>query len=72
MAVLIRGDRTHAIGVGFIACTKLLYTDPRARVKTGGIISESYVVGRGTRQGCPLSLLLFAIAIEPPSKLGKN
>lgn len=36
-----------------------------ASVKTNGIISEYFSLYRGTRQGCPLSLLLFAIAIEP-------
>lgn len=43
----------------------LLYADPKARVHTNMDISAPFSLGRGTRQGCPLSPLLFAIAIEP-------
>ena len=53
------------LGGGFLGWTRLLYADPTARVITGGVISDSYKVERGTRQGCPLSPLLFALAVEP-------
>ncbi|KAJ1214721.1 hypothetical protein NDU88_002339 [Pleurodeles waltl] len=53
------------LGEGFIKWTKLLYADPKARVRTGTFISARYSVGRCTRQGCPLSPLLFALVMEP-------
>lgn len=42
-----------------------LYTSPTARARTGRHISGKYTVHRGTQQGCPLSPLLFVLALEP-------
>ena len=57
----------EAFGFGriFIGWVKLLYTNPKASVTTNGIISQSFELQRGTRQGCHLSPLLFALALEP-------
>lgn len=54
------------LGLGFTFCQwiHLLYTAPRASIKVNGLQSSSFTLCRGTRQGCPLSPLLFAIAIE--------
>ena len=49
----------------FISWVKLLYATPSASVNTNGIHSPYFPLKRGTRQGCPLSPLLFNIAIEP-------
>lgn len=37
----------------------------KARVRTGLVLSPSFCLHRGARQGCPLSPVLFSLAIEP-------
>uniref|UniRef100_A0AAR2K9T0 Reverse transcriptase domain-containing protein n=1 Tax=Pygocentrus nattereri TaxID=42514 RepID=A0AAR2K9T0_PYGNA len=51
----------------FISWVKLLYSAPRASVHTNNMQSSYFPLFRGTRQGCPLSPLLFSLAIEPLS-----
>ena len=41
-----------------------LYMRQEAVVRVAGGVSEAGVIGRGVRQGCPLSPLLFAIYAE--------
>lgn len=38
---------------------------PEAAVQTNGYISSYFELGRGTRQGSPLSPLLFCLVMEP-------
>lgn len=54
-------------GSNFISWIRLLYTAPKASVLTNKLSSHLFSLSRGTRQGCPLSPLLFALAIEPLS-----
>ena len=49
----------------FISWVKLLYASPLASVHTNDSHSKYFPLHRGTRQGCPMSPLLFALAIEP-------
>lgn len=55
------------LGACFVSWVKLLYTSPQASVCTNTQRSDPFPLFRGTRQGCPLSPLLFALAIEPLS-----
>ena len=55
------------IGFGqrFISWVKLLYSSPMASFRTNNVHSIYFPLHRSMDQGCPLSPLLFAIAIEP-------
>lgn len=52
-------------GKKFISWVSLLYVSPSASVQTNAFRSNYFPLRRGTRQGCPLSPLLFALSIEP-------
>lgn len=53
------------LGGGFVRWVKVLYTQPMVAVITNALRSQHFMIQRGTRQGCPLSCLLFAIGTEP-------
>uniref|UniRef100_A0A3P8RWR8 Reverse transcriptase domain-containing protein n=1 Tax=Amphiprion percula TaxID=161767 RepID=A0A3P8RWR8_AMPPE len=64
-AYLFRTLHGFGLGSSFINWVKLLYHSPRASVLTNGRRSTPFPLFRGTRQGCPLSPLIFALALEP-------
>ncbi len=59
-------------GEHFISMIKTLYHSPAASVITGNIISPSFPLQRGTRQGCLLSPLLFCLSLEPLAQPSGN
>ena len=65
MGIFICGLKKCGFEDSLISWIKLLYLRPTATVITKRQPSEQFSLGRGTRQGCSLSPLLFAIAIEP-------
>lgn len=59
--VLVR----HSQGHYFLRLVEILFTNLMARAKISRLISNPIPVHRGTCLGCPLSPLLFFLAMEP-------
>lgn len=49
----------------FVTMTKALYVGAQARVRVNGHITSALQLGRGVRQGCPVSPLLYVLSLEP-------
>lgn len=61
---LISTLKKFNFGNNFIKWIQILYKDPTIQVKNNGHISEKFKAGRGVRQGCPVSALLFLLVVE--------
>lgn len=55
----------YGFGKTFIKMIKTLYNDATCFIRVGSHLTAPFKIGRGIRQGCPLSGQLFALTIEP-------
>lgn len=55
----------YGFGSHFLTTLKTIYSHPTANLVVKGYKSQNIQILRGTRQGCPLSPLLFILALEP-------
>lgn len=53
------------LGKEFIRWIQLLFTNPTSRVVNSNMLSDPFHLQRGTQKGCPLSPLVFDLALEP-------
>ena len=49
----------------FISLIRHCYTHATTQCQVNGFLSRPFEIARGIRQGCPMSVLLFAIAVDP-------
>uniref|UniRef100_A0A8C5WJQ4 Reverse transcriptase domain-containing protein n=1 Tax=Leptobrachium leishanense TaxID=445787 RepID=A0A8C5WJQ4_9ANUR len=57
--------RRVGVGDSFLSWLRAIYDHPTARVRANSALSAPFNIHNGTRQGCPLSSLLFAMTLEP-------
>lgn len=62
---LLSAIKEFGLGENFASWVKMLYARPTASVITNNNRSPAFTLQRSCRQGCPLSPLLFAVAMEP-------
>ena len=52
-------------GVDFRTWIRLMYASPGVMVEVNGVRSKPFTLSRSIRQGCPLSPMLYVLALEP-------
>ena len=62
---LFRTMRAMGFGRSFISYVQTMYSGTQSMVKVGNSLTSPFPFEKGIRQGCPLSGLLYSIAIEP-------
>lgn len=63
--LMIKTLEVMGLSSRMIQWIKVLYNHLTATVKVNGASSPSFKMENGTRQGCPLSPLLFVLSLEP-------
>ena len=61
---LFKTLKAFGYGETFINNIKTLYTQIKSQIKINGTFSEPFNLSRGVRQGCPLSMILYALLGE--------
>ncbi|CAC5410119.1 unnamed protein product [Mytilus coruscus] len=61
---LIKVLKKMNLPVEFIRWIKILYKDIKSKIQVNGQLTEEILITRSVRQGCPLSINLYALAIE--------
>ena len=57
--------RHVGLGPHMLSWIAALYQNPTAQLRINGTLSKKVEIANGTRQGCPLSPLLFILTLEP-------
>uniref|UniRef100_A0A803TPZ1 Reverse transcriptase domain-containing protein n=1 Tax=Anolis carolinensis TaxID=28377 RepID=A0A803TPZ1_ANOCA len=52
------------MGNQFLNGIKAIYEKQYAKIKINGMLTEEFEIQKGTRQGCPLSPLIFIFTLE--------
>lgn len=70
--VLIETMTERGIREGLIERVEEIMRETRSRVRLGGGVGERFLAGRGVKQGCPLSPLLFNVLLaDMKEEMGK-
>jgi len=57
--------RSYGFGVGFVECIRMMYGNATSVILVNGHISTPIPIQCGVRQGCPLSMILFVLCLNP-------
>jgi hypothetical protein len=57
--------RSYGFSERFIASIRMMYEDTMSALQVNGHLSAPIPIQCGVRQGCPLSMILFALCLDP-------